>query len=72
MNFKLIKSLFLSFIINCNNKYFRRLKLKPLKNNQVEVVLQYLKIESNNALIIDGKYGVGKTHFFKKCIEGSD
>jgi hypothetical protein len=34
----------------------------------INVVLQYLDIETNYGLIIDGKYGIGKTHFFKKIL----
>ena len=36
-----------------------------MNTDQVEIVLQYLKIETNYAVIINGQYGVGKTHFYK-------
>lgn len=36
-------------------------------NENLKVVIeQYLKIDSNYAVIISGKYGIGKTHFFKE------
>lgn len=31
----------------------------------VEIIDQYLKIESNYAVLLTGEYGIGKTHFFK-------
>lgn len=37
--------------------------------DQIEIVSQYLSIESQYALIINGKYGIGKTHFFKTELE---
>jgi len=40
-----------------------------MNNDQIEIVLQYLKIETNYAIIITGNYGVGKTHFFKHELE---
>ncbi|TCN50530.1 hypothetical protein D0809_23595 [Flavobacterium circumlabens] len=36
-----------------------------MNEEQVKIVEQYLKIESNYAMIISGKYGTGKTHFYK-------
>nr|WP_199003171.1 hypothetical protein [Flavobacterium sp. ASV13] len=36
-----------------------------MNDEQVKIVEQYLKIESNYAMIISGKYGTGKTHFYK-------
>ena len=33
--------------------------------DQIEIVLQYLKIETNYAVIINGDYGIGKTYFYK-------
>jgi hypothetical protein len=36
-----------------------------MNTDQVEIVLQYLKIETNYAVIVNGHYGVGKTHFYK-------
>jgi hypothetical protein len=36
-----------------------------MNNNLIEIFIQYLKIETNYAVIINGNYGVGKTHFFK-------
>jgi len=32
------------------------------------LIKQYLTIETNYALIINGKYGIGKTHYFKKIL----
>lgn len=39
-----------------------------MNTNQIEIISQYLTIESNYALIINGDYGVGKTHFFKNAL----
>lgn len=39
-----------------------------MNSDQIEIVLQYLKIESNYAVIINGNYGIGKTHFFKNYL----
>ena len=36
-----------------------------MNSDQIDIVLQYLKIETNYAVIINGQYGVGKTHFYK-------
>jgi hypothetical protein len=36
-----------------------------MNSDQIDIVLQYLKIETNYAVIINGSYGVGKTHFYK-------
>ncbi len=36
-----------------------------MSTHQIDIVLQYLKIETNYAVIINGQYGVGKTHFYK-------
>lgn len=36
-----------------------------MNTDQIDIVLQYLKIETNYAVIINGQYGVGKTHFYK-------
>lgn len=36
-----------------------------MNSEQVEIIKQYLNIETNYAVIINGKYGVGKTHFYK-------
>ena len=36
-----------------------------MNTDQIEIVLQYLKIDTNYAVIINGQYGVGKTHFYK-------
>ena len=36
-----------------------------MNNNQIDIVLQYLKLETNHAIIINGQYGVGKTYFYK-------
>nr|WP_288834221.1 P-loop NTPase fold protein [uncultured Flavobacterium sp.] len=35
---------------------------------QVEIIKQYLNIETNYAVIINGQYGVGKTHFYKNYL----
>ena len=35
---------------------------------QVEIIKQYLSIETNYAVIINGQYGVGKTHFYKNYL----
>jgi len=37
-----------------------------MNENLIEIISQYLKIETNYAVIINGDYGVGKTHFFKQ------
>lgn len=39
-----------------------------MNSNQVEIVLQYLRIETNYAVIINGPYGIGKTHFYKNVL----
>ena len=36
-----------------------------MNTDQIDIVLQYLKMETNYAVIINGQYGVGKTHFYK-------
>jgi hypothetical protein len=36
-----------------------------MSDHLVEIFEQYLKIESNYAVLLSGKYGVGKTHFYK-------
>lgn len=36
-----------------------------MNSDQIDIVLQYLKIETNYAVIINGQYGIGKTHFYK-------
>jgi hypothetical protein len=36
-----------------------------MNDHLVEIFQQYLKIESNYAVLLTGEYGVGKTHFFK-------
>lgn len=36
-----------------------------MNKDQIEIITQYLKIETNYAVIINGQYGVGKTHFYK-------
>jgi hypothetical protein len=38
-----------------------------MNSNQVEIVLQYLRIETNYAVIIK-PYGIGKTHFYKNVL----
>lgn len=35
---------------------------------QIEIIKQYLSIETNYAVIINGQYGVGKTHFYKNYL----
>jgi len=39
-----------------------------MDNNQIVIIKQYLQIETNYAVILNGEYGIGKTHFFKNCI----
>jgi hypothetical protein len=39
-----------------------------MHTNQIEIILQYLKIETNYAIIINGKYGTGKTYFYKQYL----
>ena len=36
-----------------------------MTDNLINIFSQYLKIETNYAVIINGDYGTGKTHFFK-------
>lgn len=36
-----------------------------MNTEQIEIIKQYLNIETNYAVIINGQYGVGKTHFYK-------
>lgn len=36
--------------------------------DQTEIIIQYLNIETNYAVIINGEYGVGKTHFYKNVL----
>jgi hypothetical protein len=36
-----------------------------MNTEQVEIIRQYLNIETNYAVIINGQYGIGKTHFYK-------
>jgi len=39
-----------------------------LKHEQIEVIRQYVQIETNYALIIEGEYGIGKTYFYKELV----
>ena len=39
-----------------------------MNTEQVEIIRQYLNIETNYAVIINGQYGVGKTHFYKNYL----
>ncbi|MDR7370603.1 hypothetical protein [Flavobacterium aquidurense] len=39
-----------------------------MKIEQVEIIKQYLNIETNYAVIINGQYGIGKTHFYKNYL----
>lgn len=39
-----------------------------LKHDQIEIIEQYVQIESNYALIINGEYGIGKTYFYKTLV----
>lgn len=39
-----------------------------MNTEQVEIIKQYLNIETNYAVIINGQYGVGKTHFYKNYL----
>lgn len=36
-----------------------------MRDNLAEIIEQYLKIETNYAVIVNGNYGIGKTYFFK-------
>lgn len=36
-----------------------------MREHLIRIIQQYLKIETNYAVIIRGNYGIGKTHFFK-------
>lgn len=36
-----------------------------MNNHQVEIILQYLKMPTNYAVILSGGYGIGKTYFFR-------
>lgn len=36
-----------------------------MNKDQTEIIIQYLNIDTNYALIINGPYGIGKTHFYK-------
>lgn len=36
--------------------------------DQIKIITQYLKIETNYAVIINGDYGVGKTYFYKNFL----
>ena len=40
-----------------------------MSKNLVEVIKQYLQIETNYAVIISGEYGIGKTYFFKNILQ---
>jgi hypothetical protein len=39
-----------------------------MQNNLTEIIKQYLKVETNYAVIINGNYGIGKTYFFKNSL----
>lgn len=39
-----------------------------MQENLTEIIKQYLKIETNYAIIINGNYGIGKTYFFKNSL----
>ena len=41
---------------------------KTMQENLTEIIKQYLKIETNYAVIINGNYGIGKTYFFKDSL----
>lgn len=36
--------------------------------DQIDIIKQYLTIESNHAIIINGEYGIGKTYFCKEVL----
>lgn len=42
-----------------------------MNDNLTEIIEQYLKIETNYAVIINGGYGIGKTYFFKNSLSYS-
>lgn len=54
--------------------YFEYIKNKMIKDktslehNQLEVIENYIKMNTNYALILEGDYGIGKTYFFKKIL----
>lgn len=39
-----------------------------MRENLIDVIRQYLQIETNYAVIINGNYGIGKTFFFKNYL----
>ena len=39
-----------------------------MKENLITIIKQYLKIETNYAVIMSGSYGIGKTYFFKNSL----
>lgn len=39
-----------------------------MNNNLVEIIKEYLSIETNYAVLLNGNYGIGKTHFFKTTL----
>lgn len=36
--------------------------------NQQEIIIQYLGMETNYAIVLYGEYGIGKTHFYKNTL----
>ena len=61
-----------------NNDYFSKILVNSqsdvssndkMNSDQIDIVIQYLKIETNYAVIINGQYGVGKTHFYKNELD---
>lgn len=39
-----------------------------MNSDQIDIIKQYLKIDTDYAIIINGGYGTGKTHFFKEIL----
>ncbi len=39
-----------------------------MNTDQIKTIKNYLKVETNYAVILNGKYGIGKTHFFKEVL----
>lgn len=39
-----------------------------MKDNLIEIIEQYLTIETNYSVVINGGYGIGKTYFFKNSL----
>ena len=51
-------------VIKATSSY--QLTKKTMNTNLLDIFEQYLRIETNYAVILNGSYGIGKTHFFKQ------